>query len=291
MGNSSGFWMRRLTRVVRLTLCCGCLVVVAATQAEERPVRIGLTPVIVEDQVRVLNQWRAFLEEALGRDVEFLRRYNYGEVVQLALRGQVDFAWVCGYLYVNHHDVLDLLAAPVFNGSPRYQSYLIVPVADTSTRGLADLAGGIFAFSDPSSNSGWLYPEALLRRNGTRAEQHFQRTFYTWGHRRVVEAVAHGLADGGAVDGYIWETLARMEPALTEGTRIVNRSDAFGFPPIVATPAASPELRRAMLDALLAMDRSGRGREVLGNLNLDGFTVVDSSLYESIRALTREVLE
>ncbi len=282
---------RRIAIVPLLMLLSVCLLFGAGVHAGERPVRVGLTPVILEDQVRFLEQWRRYLEQELGREVQFLRRNSYGEIIELALRGQVDFAWVCGFPYVRHQDTLDLLAAPVFNGAPRYQSYLIVPATDEDTRGLMDLEGGIFAFSDPNSNSGWLYPEALLRRNGTRSDQHFDRTFYTWGHRRVIEAVAHGLAEGGAVDGYVWETLARVEPELTDRTRIVNRSDAFGFPPVVATPAADAEMRRAVLEVLLTMQHSERGRELLGTLNLDGFSEVAPDLYESIRQLSREVVQ
>ncbi|MCC5809597.1 MAG: PhnD/SsuA/transferrin family substrate-binding protein [Ectothiorhodospiraceae bacterium] len=267
------------------------LIIVGNLHADERPIRIGLTPVILEDQLRFLESWRRYLEQELGREVQFLRRNSYGEIVDLALRGQVDFAWLCGFPYVRNEGALDLLAAPVFKGAPRYQSYLIVPASDTETRDLMDLEGGIFAFSDPNSNSGWLYPEAVLRRHATSAERHFERTFYTWGHRRVIEAVAHGLAEGGAVDGYVWETLARVEPELTGRTRIVNRSDAFGFPPVVATPAADPATRQAVLEVLLSMDESERGRQLLEALNLDGFQQVEPELYDSIRRLSREVVQ
>ncbi len=267
------------------------LVMTGEASASQRPIRVGLTPVILEDQLRFLESWRQYLEGELGREVQFLRRNNYGEIVDLALRGQVDFAWLCGFPYVRNEAALDLLVAPVFNGAPRYQSYLIVPASDTDTRDLMDLEGGIFAFSDPNSNSGWLYPEAVLRRHGTTAEQHFDRTFYTWGHRRVIEAVAHGLAEGGAVDGYVWETLARVEPELTGKTRIVSRSDAFGFPPVVATPAADPAMQEAVLQVLLSMAESERGRQLLEMLNLDGFEQVEPELYDSIRRLSREVVE
>ncbi len=273
-----------------MILFFACLLFSAGAHADQRPIRVGLTPVILEDQVRFLEEWRSYLERELGREVQFLRRNSYGEIIELALRGQVDFAWLCGFPYVRHENTLDLLAAPLFKGAPRYQSYLIVPATDRETRSLMDLEGGIFAFSDPNSNSGWLYPEAMLRRNGTSADQHFDRTFYTWGHRRVIEAVAHGLAEGGAVDGYVWEALARVDPDLTEKTRIVSRSDAFGFPPVVATPAADSDMRGAVLEVLLAMHESERGRDLLAALNLDGFTEVEAELYDSIRQLSREVV-
>ncbi len=257
----------------------------------DRTLRIGLTPVMLEDQVRFLDRWRGYLEKRLGREVEFVRRNSYGEIIELALRGRVDFAWLCGFPYVQHRDALNLVVAPLYDGEPLYQSYLIVPVSDDTTRHLLDLRGAIFAYADPNSNSGWLYPEHVLRQAGSSGERHFQRTFYTWGHQRVIEAVAAGLAEGGAVDGYVWETLSRIEPNLTARTRVVSRSDHFGFPPIVATSAADEATSEAFREVLLGMVEDPMGRELLDELNLDGFAHVESSLYESIGVLSREVAE
>ncbi|MCP1676700.1 phosphonate transport system substrate-binding protein [Natronocella acetinitrilica] len=280
---------KKRARLWALLLCLALSVVVQPVTASERPLRIGLTPVMLEDQVRFLDRWRGYLEQRLGREVQFLRRNSYGEVIELALRGRIDFAWLCGFPYYQHRDALDLLLTPLYNGEPLYRSYLIVPASDLETGSLLDLQGGIFAYADPNSNSGWLYPEYVLRQAGSSGEQHFQRTFYTWGHQRVVEAVAGGLAEGGAVDGYVWDTLSRIDPELTARTRIVSRSEPFGFPPIVATSAADTSMRDDLRAVLLGMGDDPVGRELLERLNLDGFTQVNSDLYDAIGALSREV--
>lgn len=93
---------------------------IAAEHAAEQsqPLRIGLTPVILEDQLSFLDEWQTYLERRTGREVQFVRRNSYGEVVELALRGRIDFAWLCGYPYVQHDTRLGLLAVPRFNGAP-----------------------------------------------------------------------------------------------------------------------------------------------------------------------------
>ena len=69
----------------------------------------------------------------------------------------------------------------------------------------------------------------------------------------MVEAVASGLAQGGSVDGYVWDTLALSHPELTAQTRIVNKSPQFGHPPIVANKATSKRDIAAMQRVLLHM--------------------------------------
>lgn len=244
--------------------------------------RIGLTPVFLDDQISFNARWRRWFEDKLERPVTFVQRGNYREVVDLLVAGKIDCAWLCGYPYVRHRRHLRLAAVPLWQGKPLYQSYLIVPAAEAAVRGFAELRGRVFAYSDPDSNSGFLYPQYALRNGGENPARYFSRTFFTWSHRNVVEAVSVGLADGGAVDGYVWEMLARIRPTLTAGTRVVERSPLLGFPPFVAR-ADLPEAEfRAVRAALLGMASDPRGVELLGRLGLDGFSPGTPDLFDGI---------
>lgn len=105
----------------------------------------------------------------------------------------------------------------------------------------------------------------------------------------MVEAVAAGLADGGAVDGYVWETLARQQPELTARTRVVRKSAEYGFPPFVARRSVPEEMFRRMQQVLLGMSEDSAGRDILVKLNLDGFVAGDDTLYAGIEASMRLV--
>ena len=245
-------------------------------------VRIGTTPVFLDDHRAFLEEWRGYLEQRLERPVVFVQRGSYREISDMVVNGKLDFAWVCGYPYVRYKAGMRLVAVPVFKGKPLYQSYVIVPRADTTTKSLLDLKGKIYAFSDPLSNSGWLAPQAELKRAGMDSATFFRKTFFTWAHRKVVEAVADGLAQGGSVDGYVWETLNILHPQLTARTRVVQKSVEYGFPPIVARQSISPQALDAMRTVLIRMNRDAAGQDLLKRLNLDGFEAGSDALYEDI---------
>ncbi len=253
----------------------------------QAPVRIGLTPVFLDDQAAFLRLWKAYLERRLQRPIAFVQRGSYREVYELLRPGYIDFAWLCGYPYVRLAQWVKLLAVPVFRGKPLYRSYLIVPASDPHTRSLLDLRGRVFAYSDPDSNSGYLFPRYFLVRNGENPDAFFLRTFFTWAHRKVVEAVASGLAHGGAVDSYVWETLAQMHPELTAKTRVAARSPEFGHPPFVARSSVSPQDFAALQAALTGMDGDPEGQALLRRLNLDGFSVEGPELFDSIARMWR----
>lgn len=270
-------------RFLQHGLTAGCLLAARAAWSDgSPPLSIGTTPVFLDDDVAFLHDWQTYLQRELGRPVVFVQRRSYREVSELLLAEKLDAAWICGYPYERYRDRMRLLATPTYQGEPLYRSYVIVPSSDQQTTSIADLGGKIYAFSDPDSNSGWLVPNAQLTRLGKDPSSFFRKTFYTWGHRRVVDAVAAGLAQGGSIDGYVWDTLSLQHPELTQQTRVAERSPKYGFPPLV-TRSLLPDPDFKQLQAVLvAMSGNADGKAILRKLNLDGFQVAPESVFASI---------
>lgn len=261
---------------------------VTAARARE-VVRIGLTAVILDDQVAFLEEWAGYLERKLEAEVRFVQRGNYRGINDLLRARKLDFAWICGAPYVRQRAFLQLLAVPLNAGRPLYRSYLIVARDDARVNSLLDLRGKVFAYSDPDSNSGYLYTQNELIALNERPSAFFGRTFFTWAHRNVVDAVSAGLADGGCVDGHVWDTLAKQHPASTRGTRIVEKSPEFGYPPFVAHASIPSRDFAAMQAVLLGMAADRAGARLLARLNLDGFALPDERLFDSIARMVRTV--
>ena len=90
------------------------------------------------------------------------------------------------------------------------------------------------------------------------------------------------MADAGAVDGYVWETLALLSPDLTTKTRVAMKSPDFGFPPLVARASIAEGDYLAMQQVLVGMSTDPQGRLLLKRLNLDGFAREDSKAFDGI---------
>ena len=259
--------------------------------ANGRPaLRIGLTPVTLLESRRLLSDWARYLSERLHRPVEFVVRQTYHEVTQLLLAEALDVGWICGLPYVRNKKLLRLLATPLDEGKPLYRSYLIVPATDLKTTSLADLKGKVFAYVSPDSNSGWLVPQVDLRHMGVDPKQFFRKAFFAGDHRDVVDAVANGLADGGAMDGHIWDTLRRFRPEAVRNTRVVAKSTEYAFPPIVARASLPANDFVAVQRVLREMEGNPQGKALLDALNLTGFAAGNTGLYQSIEDNLRFVI-
>ena len=257
------------------------------TQAATGKIRVGMTPAFLHDQHSLLGEWRDFMAASLQRPVEFIQRDSYRETMDLLRLEKLDFAWICDYPYLHLKQEVRLLAVPLYRGQPLYRSYLIVRKDNTQVKSMADLAGSVFAYADQYSNTGYLAPRYEIRQLGRDPATFFRKTFFTWSHRKVVEAVASGLARGGAVDSYIWDTLAYVEPTLAARTRVVSRSPEYGFPPFVSHRSVSIADFHLMQAHLLGMTTTDAGRRLLEHLHLDGFTTGSAALYDGVAKMMR----
>ena len=241
--------------------------------ASEEPVRFGLTPVFLTNDQLLVDGLRTYLANALSRPVELVFRRTYEEITALLVAGDLDAAWICGYPYLRNEDKLALLVVPVWNEKPLYQSYLIAS-ADRDASDLSQLKGDVHAFSDPDSNSGYIVTQSeLVARNEDR-DSFFAKSFFTYGHRNVLRAVASGLAQSGSIDGYVWEAVSATEPDLAAQTKVVWKSEWFGFPPIACRRSQlTTEPVQSLQAALINMSNTADGMTILGMLQLDGFTV------------------
>lgn len=273
----------------RLLAAAGVSAMTGSARASNERLRIGLTPVILADQVAFLSRWGRYLSARVGCEVSFIARDSYQVILDLLFSGQIDAAWICGYPYIRYEAELSLLAVPLYQGLPTYQAYLIRPKnSAVSINGWADLRGKVLAFSDPLSNSGWLVAQAQLAKVGL-STRDLKRAFFAHGHRNVAEAVAARLAHAGSIDGYVWETMRQQNMAAVAQTEVVWKSELFGFPPLVTKRGAAHNFLPQLQKSLLSMMGDTTGRDLLRALNLSGFTEGNIGLFESIRKQAQTV--
>lgn len=274
--------MSMATRRRFLAGCAALAMTPALSAYSAQPLRVGMTPALLNTQHGLLGQWRNYMESHLKRQVVFVQRNSYRETIDLLRSAQLDFAWICSYPYVYLRSHVRLVAVPLYHGRPYYRAYIIVPDRTPRIENLLQLKGKIFAYADPYSNTGYLVPRYQLRMAGQDPARFFGRTFFTYAHSKVIEAVADGVADGGSVDGYIWDSLDMVKHEITSRTWPVSQSEEYGFPPFVAHRAIGREEFTAMQRMLITMRYDPQGKTFLKALNLDGFTLGDDTLYDGV---------
>jgi phosphonate transport system substrate-binding protein len=240
----------------------------------------GLTPALLDIDMRFLTLLQRYLMWQLERPVALVKRRSERETVEMLLSGQLDAAWISDLAYVKYQNRLTILAVPLFGNQPLYQGYVIVNKT-SAAQTFDDIRGTQHAFSDPDAMAGYLITRWLLSLQRKTPADFFRNFFFTYSDRNTIRAVASGLAESGTVNGYVWEVMRHREPGLVDRTRIVFRSEPLGFPPIATLEARELPAERELQTALLSTNLYPLGTEILSNLALDGFTLISPGLYTS----------
>ncbi|GAB4412542.1 MAG: hypothetical protein OHK0032_08600 [Thermodesulfovibrionales bacterium] len=248
-----------------------------------------VTPV---DAVKYYQEIIDYIGEQIKQPVQMVHRRSYEEMDSLLERGEVKVAFICSAPYVKNREKfgVELLVAPRVNGKATYHSYIVVH-KDSAIKSFAELRGRVFAFTDPRSNTGKLYPTHLLKTMGFTPEKFFKRVMYSYSHNKSVELVAKRVADGAAVESLVYEYMLKKESPYAKQTKVIKRSPPFGIPPVVVTRDISPALKKKVMDAFLNMHKTKRGRAILEAMMIDNFVLVSDSAYDSIRKMERAVAD
>jgi len=236
------------------------------------------------------SELTTYLAARLDRPVHLKQRRTYAEINDLLAQCQIQMAFTCtgGYIAGRRDFGLEILVVPVIKGNNFYRSYIVVR-KKSSAKSLADLKGRIFAYADPLSLSGYIYPAARINQLGYRQKEFFRHVFFTESHDKSIEAVATGIADGAAVDSLIFDALRAAAEPNANKLKVIEKSEKFGMPPVVVAPTIDHELRYKLLKVMLNMNKNAAGRAVLKRLGMDRFVLPDPALYHSAFLLNKEL--
>jgi phosphonate transport system substrate-binding protein len=262
------------------------------SNAQENEIVFAISP--MASPVSTLSGYGDFIEylsKKTGMNIVLKQRRKYAEINSLLKTGGAQFAYTCtgAYLSGRKEFGLEVLAVPVVDDKTTYNSYIIVN-RNSNDKEFAQLKGKIFAFTDPLSLSGKIYPSYLLETMNTSADEFFRKTFYTSSHEKSVESVAFGLADGAAVDSLIFEDMKRLNDPAVDRVKIIQVSPPYGIPPMVVSPDIDKSQKQLMLSTLLKMKDDPSGREILKELHIKRFILPDPSIYYSAVQLRQSTL-
>jgi phosphate/phosphite/phosphonate ABC transporter binding protein len=227
-----------------------------------------------------------YLSDCIGQKVVLYVAKDYGDLRTQMESGAVDIGTFSPFAYVDaaRGGKIQLIAQSVINGTDTYRG-VIVARRDSGLKSLADLRGKRFAFVDPKSASGFVYPRALLIEKGITPESSFKETIFAGGHDKVIAAVLEGRADAGAVYGDAL-AIANSKGVPTENLVTLAMTDPIPHDAVAVRVGLDAALAKKIRAALVDLDKSEAGRRVIANSKpkeLTGYMLAEDSLYDMVR--------
>lgn len=213
---------------------------------------------------------------------------SYAAVIEAMGAGKVDVGWLATFSYVLAHDKygVELLLVVQRFGSPFYRGQIMVR-ADSGIRDLAGLKGKRFAFVDPASTSGHLYPKTLLLSQGVDPEKFFKKSVFAGSHNAVVLSIYKGEVDGGAAYDGSRAAVAKVFPDVFDKVKVIAYTKEIPNDTVSVRKELSEDLKIKIRDGLKQISHSPEGSKVLKKLyGISGFTDLDG-LFDPVREVGR----
>lgn len=256
----------------------------------ENALRIGLIPSedsqsMIESSQLVLDQ----LQAQLGMPVKPFVATDYNGVIEALRSKKLDAAYLGPFSYVLANQVADVEAFAVAvtkkTGKSAYRS-LVVARTDSGIRSLADLKGHTFAFVDPSSTSGHLFPKAGIEQAGYKPDELFSRVIFSGSHDASILAVANRKVDAAAVADRILASAIAQGQIKDGDLQVVWSSPDIPESPMVWRKDLDPALKQNLAAALARVKDVPWGDQGM----LNGFQPTSDDAYDVVRD-TAKVLD
>jgi len=275
---------RWLTIGLFQTILAIAWIAVASSQAQE--LKFGVTRGSNEAATRAeFDPLVAYLSNTIGRTVSL---YVAGDDADLRTQmeaGAVDAGCFLPLAYVDaaRGGKIRVIAQSILDGLPTYRG-LIIKRFDSGINNVTDLEGKRFAFVDPHSTAGYLYPRAMLIEKGIDPERFFKETLFMNSDEKVIAAVLFGSAHAGAVyDGAV--AAAKLKGLPTFDLEVLATTDPIPHDAIAIRVDLGAAVARQIQTALVDWNKSPSGRVpiVRNGRTLTGYLPADDSLFAVVR--------
>lgn len=249
--------------------------------------RVGLIP--SEDSRAMLASSAELLralETNLGMRVQGFVATDYNGVIEAMRANHVEVAYLGPFSYVLGTTIAQIEAfatAETARAGRTFYHSQIIALKENNINSIADLRGRTFAFVDPSSTSGHLFPKAGLIRQGIDPERYFSRVLFTGSHDANALAVANKRVDAATIADRILDTAISRGHIDRDKINIVWNSEPIPESPTVwrrNLPQALKDRIRAAFLAIRDITWADQGK-------LNRFVETNDAAYNVIRETAR----
>lgn len=206
------FPKRRALRWRAFFLAAASAVLLAACLPEKKqdipdPLRIGVLPDQAPEQlIARYTPLADYLGEQLGVEVVLKVPDSYQHLLDQFHEGEIDLAYFGGVTFVEAHLRDGAQPLALRDVDANFTSYFIVR-ANHPARDIRDLNGARLSFGSRLSTSGHFMPRHFLKAAGIEPESFFADVQYSGAHDRTVIAVRDDLAEVGAANAVVVDTM------------------------------------------------------------------------------------
>jgi phosphonate transport system substrate-binding protein len=260
----------------------------------DRPIQLAFTPSTQAATISTNgNAIKAALEKATGLRINVTVMTSYAAQVEAMCAGSVDmgfFAPLQMTLLLSKGCGTPVLGALRKDDTGQlattYKSQILVK-ADSGITDINGLKGKKFAFVDPLSASGYVYPTLVVKNKTGQDPKTFFGTnniIFAGSHPQAALAVYQGTADGAATFIDARDSLVATTPDIKTKTKVIDTAGPIPNDGVALAKNFPDEVAKQVKDALIAYSKADDGKKVFSALfSWDGIQEITPSFYDDMK--------
>ena len=259
----------------------------------DRPIQLAFTP---STQAATISTNGAAIKAALERSTGL--RFNvtvmtsYAAQVEAMCSGSVDMGFFaplqmtlllskgCGTPVIGalRKDDTGQLATT-------YKSQILVRT-DSGITDINGLKGKKFAFVDPLSASGYVYPTLTVKnKTGQEPKTFFSSTIFAGSHPAAALAVYQGTVDGAATFIDARDSLVATTPDIKTKTKVIDTAGPIPNDGVALAKNFPADIATQVKTALIDYSKADDGKKVFSALfSWDGMQEINATFYDDMKA-------
>jgi phosphonate transport system substrate-binding protein len=255
-------------------------------------VRFGVEPLDTAPKlIPIYDQISKILSKKINCGVKVYIATSYNAEIEAMRSGKLEAGEFGPLGYVLAHQIAGAEAVATFadaNGKPDTYWASIVTWPGSGIKTVADIRGHSFAFADPASTSGHLFPAYGLRKAGLDPDKDI-RAFFAGSHTASFEALYNHKVDAGELNSEQIES-AKQRGHYKDGDVVfLWKSAPIPIDPLTVRGDLPPGFKARLVSALQDIDLSSlpeADRKVIGVHGMRTVPQNDAS-YNGIRDLVK----
>jgi phosphonate transport system substrate-binding protein len=256
-------------------------------------IRFGVEPYDTAARlVPIYRKLGKLIGDKLGCNVEVFVATSYNAEIEAMRNGKLEIGEFGPLGYVLAHQVAKAEAVAAFgtaDGKPDTYWASIVTYPGSGIKTVAEIKGHSFAFSDPASTSGHLFPAYGLRKGGVDPDKDIKAIF-AGSHTSSFEALYNHKVDAGELNSEQLES-AKQRGHYKDGDLIfLWKSDPIPTDPFTVRGDLPAAFKAKVTQVLQTLDLSAldpADRKIMVGAGITGLVPQTDGTYDGIRDLVK----